>query len=386
MFKIIEEKKDGTRLGDLRTAHGLLKTPFYMPDATRGFVKLTGHDEVRATGTEALVVNTFHLYLQPGLKVIEKAGGIHKFMDWPGPLLSDSGGFQVFSLIHKNKQFGQITDEKVIFKSPLDGSRHELTPEKSIRIQFALGVDMMVCLDDCPPNEFSRADLEKAVVRTIAWAKRCKAEYNRQIKKRRLGGVKRPLLFAVIQGGAEIDLREHCTRELVKIGFDGYGFGARPVDKEGKFLGEVLRRTAGFIPSDAVRFALGIGTPGDIVRCVRMGWDMFDCVIPTREGRHGKLFLKKKGLRLNLSDASAKRPKNSLDYETLNINNARFAADLKAINSRSQIEELRRHSRAYLHHLFRLKESLGQRLASLNNLEFYQELMEGLRGRARKRS
>ena len=386
MFKIIEEKKDGTRLGDLRTAHGLLKTPFYMPDATRGFVKLTGHDEVRATGTEALVVNTFHLYLQPGLKVIEKAGGIHKFMDWPGPLLSDSGGFQVFSLIHKNKQFGQITDEKVIFKSPLDGSRHELTPEKSIRIQFALGVDMMVCLDDCPPNEFSRADLEKAVVRTIAWAKRCKAEYNRQIKKRRLGGVKRPLLFAVIQGGAEIDLREHCTRELVKIGFDGYGFGARPVDKEGKFLGEVLRRTAGFIPSEAIRFALGIGTPEDIVRCVRMGWDMFDCVIPTREGRHGKLFLKKKGLRLNLSDASAKRPKNSLDYETLNINNARFAADLKAINSRSQIEELRRHSRAYLHHLFRLKESLGQRLASLNNLEFYQELMEGLRGRARKRS
>jgi queuine tRNA-ribosyltransferase len=386
MFKIIEEKKDGTRLGDLRTAHGLLKTPFYMPDATRGFVKLTGHDEVRATGTEALVVNTFHLYLQPGLKVIEKAGGIHKFMDWPGPLLSDSGGFQVFSLIHKNKQLGQITDEKVIFKSPLDGSRHELTPEKSIRIQFALGVDMMVCLDDCPPNEFSRADLEKAVVRTIAWAKRCKAEYNRQIKKRRLGGVKRPLLFAVIQGGAEIDLREHCTRELVKIGFDGYGFGARPVDKEGKFLGEVLRRTAGFIPSEAIRFALGIGTPEDIVRCVRMGWDMFDCVIPTREGRHGKLFLKKKGLRLNLSDASAKRPKNSLDYETLNINNARFAADLKAINSRSQIEELRRHSRAYLHHLFRLKESLGQRLASLNNLEFYQELMEGLRGRARKRS
>lgn len=386
MFKIIEEKKDGTRLGDLRTAHGLLKTPFYMPDATRGFVKLTGHDEVRATGTEALVVNTFHLYLQPGLKVIEKAGGIHKFMDWPGPLLSDSGGFQVFSLIHKNKQLGQITDEKVIFKSPLDGSRHELTPEKSIRIQFALGVDMMVCLDDCPPNEFSRADLEKAVVRTIAWAKRCKAEYNRQIKKRRLGGVKRPLLFAVIQGGAEIDLREHCTRELVKIGFDGYGFGARPVDKEGKFLGEVLRRTAGFIPSEAIRFALGIGTPEDIVRCVRMGWDMFDCVIPTREGRHGKLFLKKKGLHLNLSDASAKRPKNSLDYETLNINNARFAADLKAINSRSQIEELRRHSRAYLHHLFRLKESLGQRLASLNNLEFYQELMEGLRGRARKRS
>lgn len=363
MFKLLGTTKIGIRRGELRTAHGLLRTPFYMPDATRGFVKLTSNQEVKASGTEALVVNTFHLYLQPGLKTIIKAGGLHKFMDWSGPLLSDSGGYQVFSLIHRNQKLGKITDDKVIFHSPLDGSRHELTPEKSIQIQFALGVDMMVCLDDCPPNDFSRPDLEKAVVRTIAWAKRCKKEYERQIKKRRLTGVKRPLLFAVIQGGAEIDLREFCTQELVKIGFDGYGFGARPVDKEGKFLAEVLKKTASFIPRETLRFALGIGTPEDIKRCARMGWDMFDCVIPTREGRHGRLFF----------------TKGKDKYSVVNINNARFRQDFTAVNPRSSIQELKVHSRAYLHHLFKLKETSGQKLVSLNNLEFYQGLMKGLR-------
>jgi queuine tRNA-ribosyltransferase len=363
MFKVLKISRAGVRLGHLKTAHGTLDTPFYMPDATRGFIKLTNNSEVKQTGTEALVVNTFHLYLQPGLSVIEKAGGIHKFMNWSGPLLSDSGGFQVFSLIHKNARMGKIDDDKVIFKSPLDGSRHELTPEKSIQIQFALGVDMMVCFDDCPPNEFSRPDLELAVARTIAWAKRCKREYLKQIKKRKLTGAKRPLLFAVIQGGAELDLREQCAKELVKIGFDGYGFGARPIDKEGIFLEEILRCTAEYIPKNALRFALGVGTPEDIRRCAAMGWDMFDCVIPTREGRHGKLFFKA---------ANNK-------YSTININNASFTNDFTAINKSSKINELKNHSRSYLHHLFKLNELLGQKLASLNNLEFYQNLLAQIR-------
>ncbi len=361
MFKINKINK-GRRVGVLQTAHGLLKTPFFMPDATRGFIKLMDNQEVAATGTKALVVNTFHLYLQPGLEVIKKAGGLHKFMNWSGPLLSDSGGFQVFSLIHKNPGAGKITDDQVIFRSPLDGSRHELSPEKSIQIQFALGTDLMVCLDDCPPNDFSRLDLEKAVARTINWAQRCKREYDRQIKKRRLVGTKRPLLFAVIQGGAEIDLREYCTQELVKIGFDGYGFGAMPVDKEGHFLEEVLRQTASFIPKNALRFALGVGTPEDIVRCAKMGWDMFDCVIPTREGRHGKLFIA----------TSKTKP------SAININNAKFARDFTALNIKSKIPALRLSSRAYLHHLFKLNEALGQKLASLHNLEFYQNLVRNL--------
>lgn len=359
MFRLIKTKKSGQRFGLIKTVHGSLATPAYLPDATRGFVKLTANEEVRQTGTVALVVNTFHLYLQPGLEIIRQAGGLHKFMNWSGPLLSDSGGFQVFSLIHKNPKRGEIRDDGVTFRSPLDGSRHELTPEKSIQIQFALGVDMMVCLDDCPPNEFSRPELEQAVNRTIAWAKRCRSEYDRQVKKRRLSETRRPLLFAVIQGGAEIDLRRYCTAELVKIGFAGYGFGARPVDQSGKFLDRVLSQTASFIPKTALRFALGIGTPEDISRCAKMGWDIFDCVIPTREGRHGKLFL---------------NPGNK--YKTININNARFASDFKAINPASRIASLKNNSLSYLHHLFRLNDPLGHKLASLNNLEFYQQLIK----------
>ena len=365
MFKINKITKTGVRLGTLKTAHGLLDTPFYMPDATRGFIKLTNNAEVRQTGTKALVVNTFHLYLQPGLKTIISAGGIHKFMNWTGPLLSDSGGFQVFSLIHKNAKMGKISDDKVTFKSPLDGSYHEMTPEKSIQIQFDLGVDMMVCFDDCPPNEFSRRDLEIAVSRTICWAKRCKKEYLKQVKKRGLKGLKKPLLFAVIQGGAELDLREKCAKELVKIGFDGYGFGARPIDKDGNFLEIVLQKTAEYIPKNSLRFALGIGTPEDIVRCSKMGWDMFDCVIPTREGRHGKLFIENK----------------KTIYTNLNINNAKFTEDFTVINKNSKISELKTHSRAYLHHLFKLNELLGQKLASLNNLEFYQSMLKVIRKR-----
>lgn len=363
MFKLIKTNKDGSRSGLLKTAHGSLKTPFFMPDATRAVIKLSTVDEVLETGTEAMVVNTFHLYLQPGEKLIEKAGGVHKFMAWPGPLLSDSGGFQVFSLIHRNNSLGKIDDEKVSFKSPIDGSKHELSPEKSIQIQFALGVDMMVCLDDCPPNEFSRVDLEKAVDRTIAWAKRSKQEYNRQIKKRKLRGIKKPLLFAVIQGGEELDLREKCAKELVKIGFDGFGFGARHVDKEGRFLYEVLKRTAELIPEKALRFALGVGSPEDIKTCVKLGWDMFDCVMPTREGRHGKLFL------------------NNLQSPSININNSIFSNDFTLINKHSNIKGLKNCSYAYLKHLFQLKEPLGQRLASLNNLEFYQKLMFKLRNK-----
>jgi queuine tRNA-ribosyltransferase len=362
MFKNLKIKENGIRLGRVKTAHGSLDTPFYMPDATRGFVKLLSNKEVKSTNTKAMVVNTFHLYLQPGIDLIKKAGGIHKFMNFSGPLLSDSGGFQVFSLIHRNSKMGKISDEKVVFKSPLNGSWHDFSPEKSIQIQFDLGVDMMVCLDDCPPNEYDRKQLEEAVNRTVSWAKRCKREYNRQIKKRKIKEDKRPLLFSVIQGGAELDLREKCAKELVKIGFDGYGFGARPVDEKGNFLTEVLDKTASYIPKDKLRFALGIGTPEDILACSKLGWDMFDCVIPSREGRHGRLFYNYRK-----------------SYKTLNINNSKFISDFTVINHGSKIDGLKNYSKSYLKHLFQLKEPLGQRLATLNNLEFFQGWLEKIR-------
>lgn len=361
MFKLLTKTKTGLRRGRLKTAHGFLDTPFYMPDATRGLVKLLDIREVKETETKALVVNTFHLYLQPGLKVIERAGGIHKFMNWSGPLLSDSGGYQVFSLVHQAKDLGKITDDKVIFHSPIDGSRHELSPEKSIQIQFSLGTDMMVVLDDCPPNDFSDLKLRQAVDRTIAWAKRSKEEYLRQIKKRKISPAKRPLLFAVVQGGADLALRKYCAKELIKIGFDGYGFGARHIDGAGKLMKKVLKETASFLPEKTLRFALGVGAPSDIKTAASYGWDMFDCVIPTREGRHGKLFYSAKTL------------------ASFNINNSRFRQDLKAINKNSRIKDLREYSRAYLHHLFKIGDPLGARLAALNNLEYYQNLLKNLK-------
>lgn len=367
-FKLIKKDKSGLRRGEIRTKHGAISTPFFMPDATRGYLKTLSNADLERIGMGPMVVNTYHLYLQPGIERIKKAGGIHGFMSWSKPLLSDSGGFQVFSLVHRHPGMGRITDDKVTFRSPIDGSWHEISPEKSIQIQFDLGVDMMVCLDDCPPNSYSREKLKQAVDRTIAWASRCRKEYDRQIKKKKIKEKDRPLLFGVIQGGADLELRRYCTEALVGIGFDGYGFGAMPVDSEGKFLGEVLEYTAGLIPENALRFALGIGTPEDILKCAAYGWDMFDCVIPTREGRHGRLF-----------KASKPGKGKFKKIRTLNIGNAKFAKDLKPINGFSRLPELRDHSLAYLSHLFKMKEASGQRLASLNNLEFYLDMMESVR-------
>jgi queuine tRNA-ribosyltransferase len=290
-------------------------------------------------------------------------------MHWDKPLLSDSGGYQVFSLIHKNPRMGKITDEKVIFRSPLDGTLHELTPEKAIQIQFDLGVDMMVCLDDPPPNAYSKEKIAQAVERTLRWARRCKIEFELQIKKRKIVAKNKPLIFGVIQGGEHLDLRKRCAQGLIEIGFDGYGFGARHVDAEGKFLEEVMRYTARLIPENSLRFALGVGTPEDIVKCHSYGWDMFDCVIPTREGRHGRIFLWKNKLKIQ----------GRTFYSTLNINNEKFKKDFKAIDAKCACYTCQNFTKGYLHHLFKMKDPLAGRLASIHNLKFYLELMEALR-------
>lgn len=345
----------------IKTRHRDIRTPFFMPDATRALVKGLSASEVVETSVRAMVVNTFHLYLEPGLKVIKRVGGIHEFMDFPGVLLSDSGGFQVFSLIHQNPRMGRITDEGAFFKSPIDGSSHLFTPEKSIQIQFELGTDMMVVLDDCPPYSYSKKKVKEAVQRTIDWARRSKEEYDRQVKKRGLNPAKKPLLFAVIQGSLLKDLRRECAEGLLAIGFDGYGFGGRPVDNNGRFLNDLLQYVANLIPDDKLKFALGVGTPDDIKKCHKMGWDMFDCVIPTREGRHGKLFVKK-----------------SSKLSSINISNSRFSSDISKINPGSKLNVLREYSKAYLHHLFKINDPLGARLATLNNLEVYSLLMRDL--------
>jgi len=353
---------------------GEIRTPFFMPDATRAAVRGTDAQEIARAGIGALVVNTYHLMLQPGEGLVARAGGIHRFMGWDGPILSDSGGYQVYSLIHRNPEMGKITEEGAEFKSVIDGSKHLLTPERAIAIQFDLGVDMMVVLDDPRPNDAPEAEISEAVERTIRWAKRCREEYDRQLSARNVSEEKRPLLFGVVQGGLFPALRTRCAEGLRDIGFDGYGFGGRHIDMDGNFLEDIIRHTASVIPEESVRFALGIGTPEDIVRCHALGWDMFDCVIPTREGRHGRLFLRK-----SQSKVGSEKSQAGDFYETMNINNERFTEDFTPVDTECDCPLCTNHTRSYLHHLFRVDDPLGSRLASTHNLHFYAQLMEKLR-------
>ena len=369
----VKKNKSGARQGTLVTKRGSIATPFFMPDATRASVRGVTPEELKQVGLEALVVNTYHLFLQPGEELVSKSGGIHQFMDWDKLILSDSGGYQVYSLIHKHPEMGTITEEGAEFKSVLDGSKRLLTPERSIEIQFDLGVDMLVCLDDPRPNDVPDQEMTEAVERTLRWAKRCRDEYDKQVKERGLTPATRPLIFGVVQGGKVAELRKRCALGLAEIGFDGYGFGGRHVDEEGAFMEEILRHTASVIPEDSIRFALGIGTPSDIVRCFHLGWDIFDCVIPTREGRHGRLFVWEKAESRDLTP-------DTLDfYHTINIQNEQFREDFTSVDPSCDCLLCTRYTRAYLRHLFAAGEPLALRLASVHNLRFYMRLMEKLR-------
>lgn len=368
---VTKKQTDQGRVGVIRTRKGSLQTPFFMPDATRASVRGMTSAELALVGVEALVVNTYHLFLQPGEALIKAAGGIHDFMDWPHPVLSDSGGYQVYSLIHKNPDLGRITEDGAEFRSVLDGSKHLLTPERAIQIQFDLGVDMMVVLDDPRPNDAPEKDIVQAVDRTLRWARRCRDEYERQVIARGFTEETRPLLFGVVQGGMLLSERKRCAEGLVMIGFDGYGLGGRHVDMEGKFLGELMAALASFIPEDSIRFALGVGKPEDIVRLHAVGWDMFDCVIPTREGRHGRLFLWRNDVLIDSEHLDF--------YDTININNEQFTEDFAAVDPTCDCTLCTKYTRGHLRHLFRVGEALAFRLASEHNLRFYMRLTQKLR-------
>lgn len=376
---------DHGRIGRIRTRKGSLQTPFFMPDATRATVRGLTRTDLETVGVEALVVNTYHLMLQPGEALVREAGGIHAFMDWPHPVLSDSGGYQVYSLIHKNPELGRITEEGAEFRSILDGSKYLLTPERSIQIQFDLGVDMMVVLDDPRPNEASEEEIVAAVDRTLRWAKRCREEYDRQVAARGLNDESRPFLFGVVQGGMILSERKRCAEGLVAIGFDGYGLGGRHIDSEGRFLEEVVVAIPTYLPEDSIRFALGVGTPDDIVRFHRLGWDMFDCVIPTREGRHGRLFVWNERISnlesgiLGLNPKSKIQNPKSTFYSTINIKNEQFERDFTPVDPACDCTLCTKYTRSYLKHLLKVGEPLALRLASEHNLRFYMRLMEKLR-------
>src|SRR3989339_3926 len=331
MFKVLKNsKRSAARLGILDTAHGKIKTPFFMPVATQGTVKHITAEEMRGMGAQILLSNTYHLMLRPGESYVKKMGGLHKFMDWNGPILTDSGGFQIFSLAkgrnRKGESLVKIKKDGVEFKSFVDGRKYFMTPESSLKVQIDLGVDIAVCLDECAPSRSGREYMEKSINLTTEWARRAKRHHEKHKGKK-------PLLFCVIQGGLDKELRLKSLRDLI-----------------------------------------GVGYPENIFEAVKRGVDMFDCVIPTREGRHGRLFLWK-----NKKEFLNSKQKADSFYKTVTITNAKIASDKAPINKDSKFAPLRNLSRAYLHYLFKIKEPLGARLASLNNLEFYIDMMERIR-------
>jgi len=380
LFKIIKkDKKTERRAGEIQTIHGGVATPVFMPIATQAAVKNLTPEELGDLGAQVILGNTYHLWLRPGEKIIKKTGGLHKFMNWPGPILTDSGGFQIFSLAAHRK----ITDKGVHFRDPLNGKKYFLTPEKSIQIQLDLGSDIIMVLDECVGYPCGHEEAEKAVRRTTEWAKRCFRYFCSKVKNKK----NRPLLFCIIQGSAYKDLRIESAKQLLNIGFsaqggpasgwDGYAIGGVAVGEPREYLGEVLEWVLPLLPKNKPRYLMGLGRPEEIVSAVLAGIDMFDCVIPTREARHGRIYK----YRFSIFDISpdGRQFSSRKFYETLQITNARFAGDFEPIDENCRCYACQNYSRAYLNHLFKTREPLSLRLASIHNLKFYLDLMEKLK-------
>lgn len=354
----------------LATRRGDLAVPAFLPDATRAVVRGITSADLIEVGAPALVVNAFHLLRRPGVRVIQAHGGIHAFMGWDRPVLSDSGGFQVYSLIRQNPDYGVIRANEVIFREPETGEKWTLTPERVIQVQFQLGSDIVVCLDDCTDVDASIDEQERAVERTIRWARRCREEYDRlagQMKRERP-----PLIFAVVQGGASEDLRRACAQALVEIGFDGFGFGGWPLAADGTLLTDVLGWVADALPADAPKHALGIGSPEHVVAARALGYTTFDSSFPTRDARRNRLYVYQPGF-----PERAPRPGERF-YRTLYILDADYRADREPVDPTCDCPLCRTSSRAYLHHLFKIGDSAGERLATLHNLRFYARLLAAL--------
>jgi len=332
-----------------------LKTEyFFMPDATRGAVRYVTTKQLKETGTEAIVTNTLHLLIHPGPDVIQELGGIKKMMGWDGIVFTDSGGFQVFSLIHSKKWKGSIDENGAKFKSPREGNIYELTPESSIDIQMKIGSDVLVTLDDCRKTNLERDEAEESVERTIKWAKRCKDHFEKEY-----GGTKKTgkLLTCVVQGANYPDLRAKYAKELVSIGFDGYNFGGFVVDEDQKLVIDEMSAVIENVPKDTIRYAMGVGKPEDILAAAKVGYNLFDTVLVTRNARHGTLYT---------------------SQGIVKINNSSMALDINPVDPNCGCECCMNYSRAYLHHMMRNGEATAQTLATIHNLTYYQDLIKGL--------
>ncbi|MEL6964382.1 MAG: tRNA guanosine(34) transglycosylase Tgt [Pseudomonadota bacterium] len=333
------------RLGRLQTAHGVIDTPAFMPVGTAATVKAMTNDMIRATGAQIILGNTYHLMVRPGAERIAKLGGLHSFMNWPAPILTDSGGFQVMSL----EGLRQINDHAVTFASHLDGKRFELTPERSIEIQDMLDSTITMVLDQCVPADSPNSLVVTAMERSLRWAARSRTAF-----RRREGYG----LFGIVQGGTNASLRERSAEGLVEIGFDGYAIGGLAVGEPQDVMFETLDATTPILPSAQPRYLMGVGKPTDIVGAVARGVDMFDCVLPTRSGRTAQAWVR---------------------TGFLNIRNARFAEDAAPLDPTCPCYVCQHHSRAYLHHLTKAKEILGSMLLTWHNIHYYQELMSDMR-------
>lgn len=347
----IEHVDQGARTGVLSVRHGAIRTPAFMPVGTAATVKAMLPGSVRETGADILLGNTYHLMLRPGAERIARLGGLHRFMDWDGPILTDSGGFQVMSLAGLRK----ITEEGVRFQSHIDGHVEFLSPERAMQIQALLGSDIQMVLDECPALPATRPALEKSVALSMRWAARSRAAFDEQGDEARAGRA----CFGIVQGGTFADLRQRSAGELQQIGFDGYAVGGLAVGEPQTAMFDTLEATVPHLPADRPRYLMGVGKPDDIVGAVLRGIDMFDCVLPTRSGRNGQAFTRD---------------------GPLNLKNARHADDPAPLDGECACPACRRFSRAYLHHAVKSGEIIAAMLLTWHNLTFYQDMMAGLRG------
>lgn len=338
-------KQSGARLGRLHTPHGIIETPIFMPVGTQATVKSMTPEELKEIGSQIILSNTYHLYMRPGHELIKRAGGLHKFMNWDKPILTDSGGFQVFSLGPLRK----IKEEGVEFRSHLDGSKHFLTPEKAMEIQNALGSDIMMAFDECAPYPSDREYVKNSLERTTRWLKRCKDAHNNTDKQ---------ALFGIIQGGMYKDLREQSAKEITNIDLPGYAIGGLSVGEPKPLMYDVLEHTTPLMPKDKPRYLMGVGSPDDLVEGVIRGVDMFDCVLPTRIARNGTAMT---------------------SQGKVVVRNATYAEDFTPLDPECDCYACKNYSRAYIRHLIKANEILGARLITTHNLHFLLNLMKQIR-------
>src|SRR5690348_604530 len=347
-FDVLKTDPSGARLGRLETPHGVLETPAFLPVGTLATVKGLTQEALEDLGAQILLANTYHLHLRPGEELIREMGGLHKFMSWPHPILTDSGGYQVFSL----SAFRKVTDEGVTFRSHLDGSEHFLSPEKAVEIQIALGSDVMMVLDECIESSAPVERAREAVNRTLDWARRSFVHFAHH------GDPGRQMIFGIVQGGAHRDLRLQCVEQLVALGFPGYAIGGLAVGEPHEVTCEITAEVASRLPAERPRYLMGVGRPEQIADYVARGVDMMDCVLPTRSARHGCLFTWQ---------------------GRLLIKNVRFKNDPRPIDPDCECPACRRYSRAYIRHLVMSGEMLGASLSTLHNVYFYLDIMEKIR-------